>query len=81
MVAMHQDSRLYAVYFRPKANSSLADVACVRASSLDSAKAQASAAVAKLHPGGKVIGVVLAERSPYPLMDVEGRLVAPSAGN
>ena len=75
--AVSSVSQTYAVYFRTTPRTSIATVRCVNAGSLDEAKGMAQEGVSRSFPDGRIIGVVLAKDSPWPLMDVSGNLVAP----
>lgn len=71
-------SQVYAVYFRPSRRSSIGDVRCIQAASLEQANMIANQCVVKQFPDGCVLGVCKAENSAYPLMDAAGNHVAPS---
>jgi hypothetical protein len=81
MTAAVELDRIYAVYYRLRPRCSEAGIGRVVADSLEEAKRLARDAVAKAHPEGRVMAVVLAKNSPYPVKDASGALVAPSLVN
>lgn len=70
--------RIYAFYYREKANTSSAVCGRIVADSIDEARGLAVAAVAEAFPVGKVFAVGLAKKSPWPVRNANGELCAPS---
>lgn len=76
--AVSSVAQTYAVYYRQSRNTSLASVASVAANSLEDAEQLSRSIVASRYPEGCVLRVSPAKESPWPVLDANGNLVAPS---
>jgi len=76
--AVSSSSQVYAVHFRHRRHSSLADSRCLEASSIEEAREKAKNAVAEAYPNGCVLLVCPVKKSPWWVKDAQGKYVNPS---
>lgn len=75
--AVSSVSQTYAVYYRKQPRTSVTYPASVAANSLEDATELARSIVSEKYPGGSVIRVIRDSDSLWPILDVNGNLVAP----